>query len=170
MNGTLVVGIADCAVTSNPSETLITYALGSCIAITIYDPLTRVAGLVHYLLPDATFESARGGRNPFLCADTAIPLLFQRACRAGADKRRLVVHIVGGAQVIDDNGVFQIGQRNYLAARRILSKAGVPIHGEETGGSISRSVRLEVDTGAVWVREGAGAAREMLSCNEKSVS
>jgi chemotaxis protein CheD len=168
MTGVLVVGIADCAVTSNPSETLITYALGSCIAITIYDPLMRVAGLVHYLLPDATFESGRGEKNPFLCADTAIPLLLQRARQAGADKRRLVVHLVGGAQVIDDNGVFQIGQRNCLAARRILSKAGVPIQGEETGGSVSRSVRMEVDTGRVWVREGTGAGKEMLSCNEKS--
>jgi chemotaxis protein CheD len=170
MNGLQIVGIADCAVTSDPGQTLITYGLGSCIAIAVYDPLTRVAGLVHYLLPDAKVESARSAKNPFLCADTAIPLLFQRAYRAGADKRRLVVHVIGGAQVRNDGDVFHIGHRNHVAARRILSKEGVSIHAEETGGLVARSVRLEVDTGRVWVRQGAGAGKEMLLCSEKSAS
>jgi chemotaxis protein CheD len=163
MTGLQVVGIADCAVTSNANDTLVTYALGSCIALTVYDPVTRVAGLVHYLLPDIKLDSARGEKNPYLCASTAIPLLFQRAYQAGADKRRLVVRIIGGAQVMDDNGIFQIGKRNALAARQILWKAGVLIQGEETGGSVSRTVRLEVQTGKVWVREGAGIGKEMVA-------
>ena len=162
MNGIQVVGIGDCAVTSNPEQTLVTYALGSCIALTVYDPQTRVAGLLHYLLPDSKLDSVRGGNNPFLCANTAIPLLFQLVAQAGADRRRLVVRIVGGAQVMDDNGIFQIGKRNHLAARQILWKAGVLIRGEETGGSVSRSVRMEVQTGRVWVREGGGAGKEMV--------
>ncbi len=168
MSGVQVVGIADCAVTSDPGDTLVTYALGSCIALAVYDPVTQVAGLVHYLLPDARLDSARVEKNPYLCATTAIPQLFQRVLQAGADKRRLIVRVIGGAQVMDNNNVFQIGKRNYLAARQILWKAGVLIQGEETGGTVSRTVRMEVQTGRVWVREGAGIGKEMMAAASSS--
>jgi chemotaxis protein CheD len=96
-------------------------------------------------------------------ADTGIPLLFHAAYGLGAEKRRLVVRAAGGAQVMDENGVFNIGKRNHLALRKILWKAGVMIHAEEIGGTESRTVRLEVATGRLLIRGPGMADREMVT-------
>ena len=73
-----------------------------------------------------------------------------------------MVRLAGGAQVLDSQGVFQIGKRNYLAARKILWKAGILIAAEAVGGEVSRTTRLEVATGRMWIREGGGVERELL--------
>lgn len=155
----LIVGIADCQVSRDPGCILVTYALGSCIAVAIYDPVARVAGLLHFMLPDSAMDGARAGARPYMFADTGVPLLFRRAYELGAEKRRMLVRLAGGAQVMDDHGVFDIGRRNHVATRKILWKAGVLIEGESVGGTASRTVRLEVATGAMWLR-GAGGIEE----------
>lgn len=157
----LVVGMADCNLSSDPGEVIVTYALGSCIAVAIHDPVAKVGGLLHYMLPESAIDKEKAARNPYMFADTGIPLLFQKAYTMGAQKRRLAVRIAGGSQVMDDNGVFNIGRRNYLAARRILWKAGVLVEAEEVGGAQSRTVRLEVGTGRFWLRETGEAEREV---------
>ncbi|MEO7142459.1 MAG: chemotaxis protein CheD [Bryobacteraceae bacterium] len=156
----VVVGISDCAVSSDPEAQLVTYALGSCIAVTLFDPIARVAGLLHFMLPESTLDRDKAAKNPAMFADTGIPLLFRRAYDCGAGKRRLVVRVAGGAQMADERGVFNIGKRNYLAMRKILWKAGVLIDGEAVGGMVSRTLRLDVATGRLWLREG-GVEREM---------
>ncbi|MEP6537091.1 MAG: chemotaxis protein CheD [Bryobacteraceae bacterium] len=161
MSATHVIGIADCAVSNDPDAMLVTYALGSCIAVTLYDSVSRIAGMLHLMLPESSIDSARGQSNPYMFANTGIPLLFNRAFQQGAEKRRLVVRLVGGAQVMDSGGVFNIGKRNQLSTRKILWKAGYLIHGEETGGTVSRTVKLEVGTGKLWIREGAQAGHEL---------
>lgn len=161
----LIVGIADCRVSADQADTLVTYALGSCMAVAIWDPVARVAGLLHYMLPDSSIDASKSRERPFMFADTGIPLLFRTAYDCGAGKRRLVVRVAGGAQVIDDHGVFDIGRRNYLALRRILWRAGVLIHAEDVGGTVSRSVRLDVRTGAMWVRTGGECAERELAAS-----
>jgi chemotaxis protein CheD len=143
----LTVGVGDCKVSNAADAALTTYALGSCIALAIYDPVAAVGGLLHFMLPESSLNPVKAGENPFMFADTGIPLMFHAAYRLGAEKRRLVVCAAGGAQVMDENGVFNIGKRNNLALRRVLWKAGVMIHGEEVGGTTARTVRLEVATG-----------------------
>jgi chemotaxis protein CheD len=157
----VVVGIADCQISDDPESVLVTYALGSCVAVTIHDAAARVGGLLHFMLPESRLDPAKARERPYMFADTGIPLLFRQAYLKGADKRRLLVRLAGGAQVMDDNGVFNIGKRNYLAARKILWKAGVLLQSEEVGGSISRTVRLEVGTGTMWLRGAGEAEREM---------
>jgi len=146
------VGISDCRISSGPDQTLVTYALGSCVAVAIHDPVTRVGGLLHYMLPESSIDPAKARENPYMFADTGIPLLFRRSYEQGAEKRRLMVYVAGGAHVMDEAGVFNIGKRNYLALRKILWKAGVLIRSEAVGGATSRTVRLEVGTGRVWLR------------------
>jgi chemotaxis protein CheD len=157
----LVVGIGDCQVTQAPDHVLVTYALGSCIAVAIFDPVALVGGMLHYMLPESAISPAKARQNPYMFADTGIPLLFRRAYEYGAEKRRLVVRVAGGAQVMDHEGVFNIGKRNYLALRKILWKAGVLIQGEDVGGHLSRTVRLEVASGRFWLRGPESAEREM---------
>lgn len=160
-SGSLVVGIGDCAVSADQGAAILTYALGSCIAVAAYDPVARVAGLLHFLLPEAQLDSARGRDNPYMYADTGIPALFEGLRKAGAQRQRLVVRAAGGAQVMDDKGVFNIGKRNHVSMRKALWKIGVLVQAEEVGGNVSRTLRLEVGTGKLWLKEGAGAYREV---------
>ena len=156
-----IVGVADCAVSAEASASLITYALGSCIAVAIHDPVTCVGGLLHLMLPESSLARDKAQQNPYMFADSGVPLLFRRAYSAGAEKRRLVIHVAGGAQVVDDNGVFNIGKRNYLAVRKLLWQAGLLIHAEDVGGSESRTVRLELGTGRFHVRTAGGKERAL---------
>jgi chemotaxis protein CheD len=158
----MVVGISDCKVSRDADSMLVTYALGSCIAVTMHDPVTKVSGLLHYMLPESAIDAKKAEQNPFMFADTGIPRLLEALKAAGGEGKRMVVRLTGGAQVLDSQGVFQIGKRNYLAARRILWKAGILISGEAVGGEVSRTTRLEVGSGRVWVREGGGIERELV--------
>ncbi len=159
---TVVVGVADCKVTSDPSAVLVTYALGSCIAISVYDQVAHVGGLLHFMLPEASLDPAQAARNPYMYADSGIPLLFREAYRQGAEKRRLQVCMAGGANIMDDQGVFNIGQRNCVAARRIFWKAGILVQGEDTGGKTARTMRLELSSGRRSLRFSNGSAEKEL--------
>ena len=159
----LVVGIGDCQVTSRPGDVLITYALGSCIGIAIHDPVAKVGGLLHLMLPESTINPERSQQNPFVFADTGIPLLFRRAYECGAQKHRIVVSVAGGAQVLDEQTIFNIGKRNHAAVRKILWKAGLLIKSEAVGGSAARTMRLDTETGQVWLRTSGEADCEMTN-------
>jgi chemotaxis protein CheD len=146
---------------ANTEEVLVTYALGSCIGLTIWDPVARVGGMLHFMLPESQSDPEKAKRNPALYADTGIPLLFRTAYQLGAEKRRLLVRLAGGAQLLDGDGVFNIGKRNYLAMKKIFWKAGVLIHDEEVGGNTSRTLRLEIGTGCLFLQEAGRESREM---------
>jgi chemotaxis protein CheD len=150
--GLIVVDIADYAVSNDPEAALITYSLGSCIGVCLWDPVTRVGGLLHYMLPESSLSPEKARNSPAMFCDTGIPRLFRAAYDLGAVKTRLVVKIAGGSQLLDDNGTFNIGKRNYLALRKIFWKNGVLIRGEDVGGSISRTVRLHVGKGEMVVK------------------
>lgn len=152
----LVVDIADLAVSKDPNQLLITYSLGSCIGVAIWDPVAKVAGLLHYMLPEASVSPEKAKRNPAMFADTGIPKLFRAAYDLGATKRRIVAKIAGGAQLLDDNGTFNIGRRNYLALRKIFWKNGVLIEAENVGGAISRTMKVDVQTGIVTIKSRGG--------------
>jgi chemotaxis protein CheD len=158
----LVVGISDCKVSTDLDSVLVTYALGSCIAVAVYDPAAKIGGLLHYMLPESSLDAQKAQQNPFMFADTGIKALFQSVMASGAHPRRMVVRLAGGAAVLDSQGVFQIGKRNYLAARRILWKAGVLISAEAVGGEVSGTTRLDLATGRMWIREAGGIEKELL--------
>lgn len=164
MSSLVVVGMADCRTSGEPEDVLVTYALGSCVAVMAYDPVTRVAGMLHYMLPESSIDPDKARLNPWMFADTAIPLLLRNLCNLGAVARRLVVCAAGGAQVMDERGIFNIGKRNALALRKLLWKSGLMLRGEELGGGVSRSVRLEVGSGRCWLRTAGEPERAL--CGE----
>jgi chemotaxis protein CheD len=157
----LIVGMAAMQVSKDPGITIVTYALGSCIGITIHDPVAKVGGLLHYMLPESSTNPEKASKNPFMFADTGIPLLFQEAYRLGGEKTRIRVRVVGGAQLLDDSGYFNIGKRNYMALRKILGANNVVIQGEEVGGQVNRTVRLEIGSGKVWVKTSGDGEKEL---------
>ena len=156
----VVVGIGDCQVSKDPDSVLVTYALGSCIGVMIHDPVSGVGGLLHFMLPESSLDPSKAEKNPYMFADTGIPMLFRSAYALGGDKKRLVVTVAGGAQMMDTQGTFNIGKRNCLAMRKILWKAGVLVAAEYLGGMVSRTIRLEVRSGNVILRESGQSEQE----------
>jgi chemotaxis protein CheD len=168
MMALLTVGIGDCKVSNDPDDTIVTHALGSCIAIMLYDPVAKVAGLLHFMLPDSAIDCDRATKRPFLFADTGIPLLLEHARQLGAVKSRSVVMAAGGAHVLDPNGTFNIGQRNHLAMRKICRNAGIVVHKEDIGGTSSRSVRVSVSNGRVQLTT-SGKIEQDLVVDSKTI-
>jgi chemotaxis protein CheD len=147
-----IIGVADMAVSNREEETLITYSLGSCIAVIIFDPVVKVGGMLHFMLPESSIDPEKGRKKPAMFADTGIPSLFKQSYQLGATKRNLIVKIAGGSQIMDENGVFNIGKRNCLMVRKIFWKNDVMIAGEHVGGNVNRTVRLEMLTGRVILK------------------
>jgi chemotaxis protein CheD len=143
----IVIGISDMKVSNSPEDVLITYSLGSCIGLVIWDPVVKVGGMLHYMLPDCNLDRSRAEKNPCMFADTGIPKLFKEVYKFGAIKNRLVVKVVGGSQIMDESGMFNIGKRNYLALRKIFWKNRVLISKEDIGGVVNRTISLDVATG-----------------------
>lgn len=152
----LVVDIADMVVTDDPHATLVTHSLGSCIGVSIWDPERRVGGMIHYMLPEASLSPEKAKANPSMFADSGVPALFRAAYELGAHKTRIVVKVAGGSSLLDDKGTFNIGKRNYVMLRKMFWKNSILIDGEDVGGQISRTMRLEVSTGRVTLKTRNG--------------
>jgi chemotaxis protein CheD len=157
----IVIGIADLKFSNNKDDVLITYALGSCIAVAIYDPAAKVAGMLHYMLPDSSLDTAKAKQNPGMFADTGIPLLFKSCYNLGADKKRIIVKVAGGASILDNTNYFRIGEKNIMALRQIFWRNKVFIDSEDTGKSYNRTVRMDVADGKVVVKSSSGTNKEL---------
>jgi len=147
-----VVDIADLRVSNDPCTDLVTYSLGSCVGVTIWDPEVCVGGMVHYMLPESSISPEKAKTNPAMFADTSIPALFRAAYALGAVKQRLQVKVAGGSSLLDDKGTFNIGKRNYVMLRKIFWKNGILIDAEHVGGSLSRTMKLNIETGRVTLK------------------
>ena len=148
----IVVDVADMKITDDPGATLVTYALGSCIGLTIWDPKAKIGGMLHYMLPESQLSPQRAAENPFMFADTGVPRLFRQAYALGANKRRLQIKAAGGSELMDSTQTFNIGKRNYLMLRKLFWKNNVTLDAEDVGGSVHRTVRLIVATGQVIMK------------------
>lgn len=148
-------------VSGNKDEMLITYSLGSCIGVVIYDKQVKVGGMLHYMLPESQIDKGKAEKNPYMFADTGIPLLFKSAYALGALKSRMKVVVVGGAQILDQNGFFNIGKRNHMALRKLFFKNGVIIDHEDIGGNVNRTIRIEIGTGDIYMKT-SGKGEEKL--------
>jgi chemotaxis protein CheD len=147
-------------VSDDPEVVLATYSLGSCIGVLIYDTGARVGGVLHYMLPESSLAPEKAKKNPFMFADTGIPLLFHHAYELGAVKSRLAVKVVGGARILNDGGLFNIGKRNELMLRKMFWRNNMMVDAEAVGGSVNRTVRLHIGSGKVILRE-AGRERQL---------
>jgi len=139
-------------VSDDPGVTLVTHSLGSCIGLAVYDPVAKVGGMLHYMLPESELDTKKAKTRPFMFADTGIPVLFKACYKLGASKGRMIVKVAGGAQVMDASGVFNIGKRNYAALRKIFWRNKVIIDGEDIGGTVNRTMRLSVATGELSLK------------------
>ena len=148
---TFNVGIGEWVVANGKDDVIKTYALGSCIAVIIIDTKLQIAGLIHIALPDSTIDAEKAKKLPGYFADTGLPLMIEEMKEKGSVRANIMVKIAGGATVMDDKGIFDIGKRNLLAAKRILWKSSLGAVGEDTGGEISRTVTVRVADGETTI-------------------
>jgi chemotaxis protein CheD len=150
-----VVGIAEMAVAADPDAQLVTYALGSCLGVCVYDPVAKVGGMLHVMLPSSDLDADRARANPCMFVDTGVPELFRSCYQHGAVKERIVVKVAGGSFGGPDEASdrFQIGKRNLLALRKLLWRNGLRLHAEDVGGArTSRTMMLVIESGDVVVK------------------
>ena len=142
-------------------DVIVTHALGSCLGISVYDPAAGVGGLLHVMMPEGRTNPEKAATNPFMFVDTGVPAFFREVYGAGAVKSRCVVKVAGGANV---NGAgidrFEIGKRNFIILRKLFWKNGVLIDAQDVGGTVPRTMYLEIGTGRVWLST-AGAEKEL---------
>ena len=152
MGELIKVGMADLKVGRAP-DTLTTLGLGSCIGLTLYDPVSKIGGLVHYMLPDST--KLKNNTNIEKFGDTGIRELLKQVLASGANQRRLVAKIAGGACMFEMSGlssVGNVGARNAEAAKEILKELKIPLVAEDTGLNYGRTVELKCETGEYVIK------------------
>jgi chemotaxis protein CheD len=150
----LVCDIADMVVSNHPEDLLVTYSLGSCVGVVLYDPAVRVGGMVHCMLPLSRIDEEKAERKPSMFVDTGLVRLLQTLFDMGLRKSSAKVTVAGGSRVLDDRNLFRIGERNYAIVRKVLWKNGMMINAEDVGGNVSRTLRCDMSTGRVWIKSG----------------
>ena len=152
MGVTIKVGMADLKIAKAP-DLLTTLGLGSCIGLTLYDPVSKVGGLVHYMLPDST--KLKNNTNIAKFGDTGIRELYKQIVANGANPRRLVAKIAGGAKMFEVSGlsnVGNVGERNAEEAVLILKELNVSLIARDTGLNYGRTVVLDCSTGDYLIK------------------
>jgi len=148
----ITVNISDMKVSSNPEDVLVTYSLGSCVGVTLYDPLQKIGGLIHCMLPLSKVDPERAKEVPYMFVDTGLPLMLQTLINMGANKNRIVAKVAGGAVLLDDNGMFRIGERNHIVVRKLLWKNNILISSEDVGGTLARTLYLQINDGKTIIK------------------
>lgn len=152
MSEIIKVGMADVNICKSP-DGITTLGLGSCVGIAIRDPLTKIGGLAHVMLPDST--AIKNNSNLFKFADTGIAELVRMLVEAGANKSRMVAKIAGGSQMFafqNKSDLVRVGDRNVEASKAKLKELNIPILAEDTGNTYGRTVIFYPETGDFLIK------------------
>lgn len=150
----IVVGISSMVVSDNPDDVLVTYSLGSCLGLAIYDPVAKVGGMIHCMMPLSSLAIDKAAMEPCMFVDTGVPLLLDAVFKMGLRKSQALVRIAGAATLMGRSEMFRIGERNCAVLRKIMWKNGIFITAEDVGGTVSRTIRMEMRTGRFLVKTG----------------
>jgi len=161
----MIVRMGEQAVSGVADDVLVTIGLGSCIGLAIVDRANRIGGLAHVVLPDSSESQPPHPAPKF--ADTAVPALVEELAAVGANRAQLEAVLVGGAQMFgfgrQDGSGFDVGARNDAAVTAALERACIPLRARATGGNKGRTIRVDVRTGSITVREAGGTEQQLLA-------
>jgi chemotaxis protein CheD len=152
MGKMIKVGMADMNICVSP-DAITTLGLGSCVGIVLYDPVRKIAGMVHVMLPDSTKITKNENKAKF--ADTGIDFLIKSMIDQGADRRTLIAKIAGGAQMFafsSNMDIMRIGDRNVEATKKKLSELGISLRAEDTGKDYGRTIEFYPETGELYIK------------------
>lgn len=147
-----LVGIAQMKVSRDPEEVLVAPNLGSCLGLTVYDPINKQGGVIHCLLPLSKSDLDKSKATPTMYVDTGVSLLLNTIVSRGSDPKKLVITAGGCGNINDENNVFQIGKKNYTILKKLLWKNNLLLSAENIGDSFSRTISLEIGTGKSSVK------------------
>lgn len=161
MNDAINVGLGEMAVSKDPDDVLVAYGLGSCLGISMYDPVNQVSGLLHAVLP----ENSNGiSPSALKFVDSGIEGLLESMIKKGANQNKLIIRMAGGANVLMTSGLknaFDIGARNIDAAHRTFKRLNLHLLKEDVGGNMGRTVHLYVADGRMTVRTVGSTNRDL---------
>lgn len=161
MNNIIKVGMADLQSSRHPCI-LTTLGLGSCVGIALYEPVRKVVGLAHIMLPSS--QQAKNNSNIAKFADTAIARLVEDMTAIGASRSHIVAKLAGGAQMFsfnDASEMLRIGARNVSASKEMLQLLRIPIIAEDTGGNYGRTIEISSEYGKLMIRTIGHGVKEI---------
>lgn len=145
-----IVTISDMKLSNSPGDVLATFSLGSCVGVAAFDPVARVGGLTHCLLPSPQAATSKNQGNPFVFVSTGVTEMVRRMFAMGARKSNLLVYAAGCASMYEDD-VFLTGQRNLETLQRLLGKNKLRLQASDVGGAVPRTMFLRMETGKVTI-------------------
>jgi chemotaxis protein CheD len=156
------VGVADLKISRDVEDLLITYALGSCLGITVYDIRLKRAGLLHCMMPDSSIDRSKAAGNPCLYVDSGMKIMLDNFFINGSRKNDLIIRVAGGSssKENEEEDFFQIGRRNFVSLRKYLWNEGLMLKAYDVGGYGSRTVTLEVENGKMLIKS-KGSLKEL---------
>ena len=142
------VNFGELKISQDPAETLVAFSIGSGMVVSIHDPVLKAGGVLNFVLPDSmTMLPEKAERYPYMFADTGLPALLKALLDIGAKTENFKVVIAGGAQVMDQNGGFNIGLKNHRAATAFFMNKNLSIDHRDIGGISRRTLRLDIGSG-----------------------
>jgi chemotaxis protein CheD len=163
----LMVRMGELKISNRPGDVLVSLGLGSCIGLALVDRRAGAAGLAHIVLPEATGSPAPEALHKF--ADHAVPALFEGLSERGASRVFTEAVLVGGASMFAA-GAMEVGLRNAEAVRSLVAARRVPVVAEAVGGTRGRTIRVDVASGGVMVREAGGTDQPLLGARTEVVA
>ncbi len=148
----VVVGISEMAISHDENDILVTYSLGSCVGVALYDPVTHVTGMMHCMLPTVGADAEKAKEKPCMFVDSGMTALLQEMFNRGAEKKNIICKVAGAGHPMDDKNLFRIGERNYAILRKILMKNNMLIKGELIGDKTAKTMFISVANGTTTVK------------------
>ena len=148
----LVIGLGELKTSNREEDVLITYSLGSCVGLSLYDPRVKVGGLVHCMNPDSRVDAKKARTQPCLFTDLGVVALLESLFSKGASRRSLVAKVAGAACIHGRSAGVNVGEKNYVVLRKVLWKNNILIAEQDVGGSFARTLSLYIGTGETRVK------------------
>ena len=148
----ICVDISDMKLSRNREDVIVTYSLGSCVGLTLYDPLAGVGAMIHCMRPMSKIDPEKARLKPYMFVDTGVAAMLHDLYQAGAQRQNLIAKVAGAGSPLGKEETFRIGQRNYTILRKFLWKNNILIAKEDVGGSKARTLYLNMADGRTTVK------------------
>ncbi len=152
MRANITVDISDMKLSRTPGDVIVTYSLGSCVGVTLYDPVAQVGGMIHCMLPLSKIDRDKAKLKPYMFVDTGVAAMLSELYAMGAKRQNIIAKVAGAGSPLGQEETFRIGQRNYTILRKFLWKNNILIDKEDVGGSKARTLYLYMSDGRTTVK------------------
>jgi chemotaxis protein CheD len=152
IRSSITVDISDMKLSNSPTDVIVTYSLGSCVGVTLYDPIAGVGGMIHCMLPLSKIDPDKAKIKPYMFVDTGVATMLGKLYALGAQRQNIIAKVAGAGSPLGREETFRIGQRNYTILRKFLWKNNILIDKEDVGGSKARTLYLYMADGRTTVK------------------